>query len=242
MKNLGNVFPNKNKKEIQKIQDDFYHHFFDVIVETIKSISANQQFFKKRVIFKNIEVFNKYFKQNRSIVLAVAHYGNWEWGILGISINAKQKMMGVYKKLNNSFFNKFINNVRSKFGADLIEMNESMKYIMKKKEQCKIIGLLADQSPIKNKSNYWTKFFNQETPVYLGPEKIASKMDYPILFCNMHKVKRGYYEIEIEELCINPKKTIKGEITSLYLRKIEEKITQKPEFWLWTHRRWKHKK
>lgn len=240
--NLTNAFPEKNKKEIQNIQDNFYHHFFDLVVETIKSISASKQFIKKRVIFKNIELFNKYSNKNKSVVLAVAHYGNWEWGILGISINAKQTMMGVYKKLNNSFFDKFMHNVRSKFGASLVEMNESIKYIIKKQEQCKIIGLLADQSPIKNESNYWTTFLNQETPVYLGPEKIASKMDYPVLFCNMYKVERGHYEVEIEELCINPKKTNKGEITSLYLRKIEEKITKKPEFWLWTHKRWKHKK
>ena len=166
--------------------------------------------------------------KNKSVVLAVSHYGNWEWGILGISLNAKQKMMGVYKKLNDSFFNDFMNKTRGRFGADLVEMKESLRHIISTKDQCKIIGLLADQSPVKNESNYWTTFLNQETSVYLGPEKIAEKMNYPVLFCSMKKVKRGRYEVLIEELCTNPEKTTKGEITSLYLHKIEEKIKRKP--------------
>tara|TARA_B100001029_G_C15028079_1_gene434999 strand:+ start:223 stop:1080 length:858 start_codon:yes stop_codon:yes gene_type:complete len=240
--NLQNSFPQKSKYERRQIEKRFYRHFFDIIVESIKSITISEFQIKKRISFQNIEIFNKYFNQNKSAVLAVSHYGNWEWGILGISLNAKQKMMGVYKKLNNSFFNGFINTTRKKFGADLVEMKESLRHIISTQNQCKIIGLLADQSPIKNTSNYWTTFLNQKSSVYLGPEKISKKMGYPVLFCSMNKIKRGKYEVFIEEICINPKKTSKGEITSIYLRKIEEKIKNKPEFWLWTHRRWKHKK
>jgi len=192
------------------------------------------------VIFTNPELFEKY--KEVSIVLAVSHYGNWEWGISGISLNTEQKMMGVYKKLNNLFFNDFMNKNRAKFGADLVEINETFRYLIKNKNNPKIIGLLADQSPTKNDSNYWTTFLNQETSVYLGPEKISKKFNYPVLFCSMKKVKRGYYEVFIEELCTNPEKTTEGEITSLYLQKAEEKIKENPEFWLWTHRRWKHKR
>ena len=129
-KNLKNSFPNKSELELKNIEKKFYHHFFDVIVESIKSISISENQIRKRVVFENIEMFDKYSEQNKSVVLAVSHYGNWEWGILGISINAKQKMMGVYKKFNNAFFDKFMNNVRSKFGANLVEMNESIKYII----------------------------------------------------------------------------------------------------------------
>ena len=240
--NLKNSFPNKSESELKDIEKKFFHHFFDLIVEIIKSISISENQMRKRVVFQNIEMFDKYSEQNKSIVLAVSHYGNWEWGILGISLNAKQKMMGVYKKLNDSFFNDSMNKTRGRFGADLVEMKESLRHIISTKDQCKIIGLLADQSPVKNESNYWTTFLNQKTSVYLGPEKIAQKMNYPVLFCSMKKVKRGYYEVFIEELCTNPEKTTEGEITSLYLRKVEEKINESPEFWLWTHRRWKHKR
>lgn len=240
--NLSKSFPNKSNEELKEIQNKFYKHFFDVIVESIKAVSAPESFLRNKVIFKNIELFDKYYEKNRSIVLAVSHYGNWEWGILGISLNAKQKFMGVYKKLNNTFFNDFMNKTRAKFDADLVEMNQSYRYLINKKEECKIIGLLADQSPVKNETNYWTKFLNQETSVYLGPEKISKKFKYPVLFCSMNKVKRGYYEVFIEELCTSPEKTSKGKITSLYLRKMEEKINEQPQYWLWTHRRWKHTK
>ena len=238
--NLKNSFPGKTDKELNKIERKFYHHFSDLIFEIIKLTSISEGNLRERVIFTNPELFEKY--KEVSIVLAVSHYGNWEWGISGISLNTEQKMMGVYKKLNNLFFNDFMNKNRAKFGADLVEINETFRYLIKNKNNPKIIGLLADQSPTKNDSNYWTTFLNQETSVYLGPEKISKKFNYPVLFCSMKKVKRGYYEVFIEELCTNPEKTTEGEITSLYLQKAEEKIKENPEFWLWTHRRWKHKR
>ena len=238
--NLKNSFPRKTDKELNNIERKFYHHFSDLIFEIIKLTSISEGNLRKRVIFTNPELFKKY--KEESIVLAVSHYGNWEWGISGISLNTEQKMMGVYKKLNNLFFNNFMNKNRAKFGADLVEINETFRYLIKNKDNPKIIGLLADQSPTKNDSNYWTTFLNQETSVYLGPEKISKKFNYPVLFCSMKKVKRGYYEVFIEELCTNPEKTTEGEITSIYLQKAEEKIKENPEFWLWTHRRWKHKR
>ncbi len=240
--NLKNSFPKKSDIELISIEKKFYHHFFDLIIESIKSISISESQMRKRLVFKNVEMFNKYFDQNKSVVLTVSHYGNWEWGILGVSLAAKQKMMGVYKRINDSFFNNLMNTTRGRFGADLVEMKDSLRHIISTKDECKIIGLLADQSPVKNESNYWTTFLNQESSVYLGPEKIATKMNYPVLFCKIQKVRRGRYEFYLEELCTNPEKTTKGEITSLYLRKSEQTINENPEFWLWTHRRWKHKK
>ncbi len=240
--NLKNSFPNKSDIEVICIEKKFYHHFFDLIIESIKSISITKNQMRKRLVFKNIEMFDKHFDENRSVVLTVSHYGNWEWGLLGVSLTAKQKMMGVYKRINDSFFNNLMNTARGRFGADLVEMKDSLRHIISTKYECKIIGLLADQSPVKNESNYWTTFLNQESSVYLGPEKIATKMNYPVLFCKIQKVKRGKYELYLEELCTNPEKTTKGEITSLYLRKSEQTINENPEFWLWTHRRWKHKK
>jgi len=240
--NLKNSFPKKSDIELISIEKKFYHHFFDLIIESIKSISISENQMRKRLVFKNIEIFDKYFDQNKSVVLTVSHYGNWEWGLLGVSLTAKQKMMGVYKTINDSFFNDLMNTTRGRFGADLVEMKDSLRHIISTKDECKIIGLLADQSPVKNESNYWTTFLNQESSVYLGPEKIATKMNYPVLFCKIQKVRRGRYEFYLEELCTNPEKTTKGEITSLYLRKSEQTINENPEFWLWTHRRWKHKK
>ena len=240
--NLKNSFPDKTESELEKIKKKFYRHFFDIIVETIKSVSANKYFYRKHITINNIELLDKYHKKNQTVVLALAHFGNWEWGNIRLSIESKQKLIGIYKVLNNDFFNTLMKDMREKFGTEMVSMENTFRYLVKNKNECKIIGLLADQSPIKNESNYWTHFLNQETSVYLGPEKIAKKFNYPVLFCSMKKVKRGHYEVFIEELCTNPEKTTEGEITSLYLRKMEQTINENPEYWLWTHRRWKHKK
>lgn len=240
--NLKNSFPEKTERELKIIKQKFYHHFFDNIVESVKAITASESFFRKRMNIPDTNLLNHYHKNNQSVVLCVGHYCNWEWGIISVSIFAEQKMMGVYKVLSNDFFDKLMKNTRSKFGADLISMENTFRHLIKTKEQCKIIGLLADQSPVKNESNYWTTFLNQETSVYLGPEKIAEKLNLPVVFCNIKKIKRGYYQLSIEEITANPKETNKGDITSLYLQKLENQINETPEYWLWTHRRWKHKK
>ena len=240
--NLKNSFPDKTESELEKIKKKFYRHFFDIIVETIKSVSANKYFYRKHITINNIELLDKYHKKNQTVVLALAHFGNWEWGNIRLSIESKQKLIGIYKVLNNDFFNTLMKDMREKFGTEMVSMKNTFRYLVKNKNECKIIGLLADQSPVKNESNYWTTFLNQETSVYLGPEKIATKMNCAVLFCSVQKVKRGHYEVFIEELCTNPEKTREGEITSLYLRKMEQTINENPEYWLWTHRRWKHKK
>lgn len=240
--NLKNSFPEKTESELEEIKKKFYRHFFDIIVETIKSVSANKYFYRKHIAINNIELLNKYHKKNQTVVLSLAHFGNWEWGNIGLSIESKQKLIGIYKVLNNDFFNTLMKDMREKFGTEMVSMENTFRYLVKNKNECKIIGLLADQSPVKNESNYWTTFLNQETSVYLGPEKIATKMNCAVLFCSVQKVKRGKYELHLEELCTNPEKTTEGEITSLYLRKMEQTINENPEYWLWTHRRWKHKK
>lgn len=241
-KNLKNSFPTKSESELEEIKKKFYRHFFDIIVETIKSVSANKYFFRKHIAINNIELLDKYHKNNQTVVLALAHFGNWEWGNIGLSIESKQKLLGIYKVLNNDFFNTLMKDMREKFGTEMVSMENTFRYLVKNKNECKIIGLLADQSPVKNESNYWTTFLNQDTSVYLGPEKIATKMNCAVLFCSVQKVKRGIYKLHLEELCTNPEKTTEGEITSLYLRKMEQTINENPEYWLWTHRRWKHKK
>ena len=240
--NLKNSFPDKTESELEKIKKKFYRHFFDIIVETIKSVSANKYFYRKHITINNIELLDKYHKKNQTVVLALAHFGNWEWGNIRLSIESKQKLIGIYKVLNNDFFNTLMKDMREKFGTEMVSMENTFRYLVKNKNECKIIGLLADQSPVKNESNYWTTFLNQDTSVYLGPEKIATKMNCAVLFCSVQKVKRGKYKLHLEELCTNPEKTTEGEITSLYLRKMEQTINENPEYWLWTHRRWKHKK
>ena len=170
--NLQNSFLHKNQKEIITIKNLFYNHFFSIIMEIIKMISADKLFFKNRISYKNIDLLDDFARKNQSIIMVLGHTNNWEWALASISIVAKQKVLGVYKKINNKFFETIILKARKRFGAELVSMEESMRVILSKKKECLIIGLIADQTPTLSPNNYWATFFNQETPVYLGPEKI----------------------------------------------------------------------
>ena len=235
-RNLKKSFPEKSSQEINKIQKNFYQHFCDLLIESIKSISANKNFFKKRIKFKNLEKIN----HHDSFIVAVSHYGNWEWGLSSMSLSFNKSIIGLFQELNNNFFNKIIKKSREKFGAKLLDINDLLKYINRNKNF--VIGIIGDQSPQKNKSNLWMNFLNQETLFHHGTEKISKKYNLPIYFCDMEKTQRGYYDISIEILCENTKTSEYKEITSVYLQRIEKQIKKNPEFWLWTHNRWKHQK
>jgi KDO2-lipid IV(A) lauroyltransferase len=204
-------------------------------------ISVNKKFYSNRITVNNIEMLDKYYDKNQTVILMMGHHNNWEWAGQIISIKSKQKFVSVYKKLSSSFFDYFMINVRKKNGADVIEMNDIIKHIYDNKE-CKIIGLIADQNPVVNDTTNWTNFFDKSVPVIDGPEKIARKMNFPVLFCNMSKIKDGYYAISFEVIDENPKTSNPGDITNKFFKRLEEKIKEEPNNYLWSHNRWKHTK
>jgi KDO2-lipid IV(A) lauroyltransferase len=203
--------------------------------------SVNQEFYQRRIKVINPEVLENYRLQNKSIILMMGHHNNWEWASQIISIVAKQDFIGIYKKLSNKFFDKLMIKVRGRFGVILVEIEDSIQYIFNNKD-CKIIGLASDQNPVVNSKTYWTKFFKQDVPYILGAEKIARKMDYAVLFCNMTKESNGYYNIKFEVIKENPQNSKDGEITNKFIKRLEEKIIEEPNSYLWSHNRWKHKK
>ena len=239
--NIDNAFNNSNIYHKKQIIKGFRRYFLNLICEIIKMISVNNSFYKNRITIKNIEILDQYYDRNQTIVLMMGHHNNWEWAGQIISIKSKQKFVSVYKKLSSSFFDYLMINLRKKNGADVIEMNDIIKHIYDNKE-CKIIGLIADQNPIVTYSTTWTKFFNQSVPVIDGPEKIARKLNFPVLFCNMNKIKDGYYTISFEVIDENPKTSNSGDITNKFFNRLEEKIKEEPNNYLWSHNRWKHKK
>ena len=239
--NIENAFYNLNINQKKQIINGFRTYFLNLICEIIKMISVNNSFYNNRITIKNIKILDQYYDRNQTVVLMMGHHNNWEWAGQIISIKSKQKFVSVYKKLSSSFFDYFMINLRKKNGADVIEMNDIIKHIYENKE-CKIIGLIADQNPIVNSSTNWTDFFNQSVPVIDGPEKIARKMNFPVLFCNMNKIKDGYYTISIEVIDENPKTSNIGDITNKFFKRLEEKIIEEPNNYLWSHNRWKHKK
>ena len=240
--NLQKAFPNKNNKEIKNIADGFYNHLCNLIIEIFKITTARKSFINKRVKISNIELIDNYAKKNQTIILVSGHFNNWEWAGQKISICAKQKMISIYKPLNNKDLDQIIKKARTKFGAIAISMEESMRYIIKTKSQTQIIGIIADQNPVINSSTKWYSFLGREAPFFMGIEKIAKKMNYPVVFCDMQKVKNGRYNITFENLETEPTKTEDGNITKRYIQRLQKQIIDKPSQWLWSHRRWKHKR
>ncbi|MFH1319937.1 MAG: lysophospholipid acyltransferase family protein [Bacteroidota bacterium] len=251
MSNLENAFPEKSGKEIELIAQKFYKNFCDLIIEVIKSLTISEKQIRKRFLFINREILDELYHQNKSVIAVQGHCFNWEWTIMMGPKQGKHKRYVVYKPLSNKFFDNVILDLRSRFETemilmyktyDLIEKNETLLRSSKKDTQPSCYQFGADQTPMKHKAEYWTNFLNQDTPVFLGAEKIAKEWNIPVVFLNVQKVKRGYYEVEFIKLFDNSNETSQFEITEKHVRVLEEIIIAKPENWLWSHRRWKHRR
>ena len=240
LKNLKNAFPNKSAKEIRKITSNFYLHLGQVFAETIKTFGFNKQEAQKHVTILNKEVITKPLSEGKDVIMVFGHYGNWEWSILGIPSDIEAEIVGIYKKLNNTFWNEKFKKVRSKFGATLLNMKECVRYLFKKGEKPRLIAILADQTPSTGELNHWTTFLNQDTPVFLGAEKISKKLDCPLVFAKLERIKNGYYNLNLDLVTDNPNHFKEGELTDLHTKILEQEIIKKPEHWLWSHKRWKH--
>lgn len=242
--NLIHAFPEKSEKEIKKIAKGFYHHFCDFIIESIKTIDLSLSQLNKRFRYKNMEIFENYYRQGESIVLTSGHYGNWEW-LIAFQTKVRHKFLAIYKPLQNKKFDILIKKIREKYAgiAEMVSMNDIYKTVIEneKKDQKIITWFLCDQTPPRNYP-LWINFLNRETPFYSGPEKIAKKFNHVVVFMDIQKVRRGYYEVEFTELFSNPAGITDNKITEKQVRTLEKIIRERPEYWLWSHRRWKHKK
>ena len=242
--NLYHAFPEKSEPEITKIAKAFYRHFADLMVETMKIVHFSKEHINSRFHYKNVEIFDKLFDEGKSVVLISGHYGNWEW-TLTLPTKVRHKSMPVYKPLADERFDILFNKIRGKFitNGGLIPMNSAFKKVIEAEANREkiVMYFLGDQTAPKN-SKLWISFMNRETPFYSGPEKIARKFNHTVVFMNIDKVKRGFYEVEFFPLFDNPSKTDELEITKKHVAILEGFIRKKPELWLWSHRRWKHQK
>ncbi|MCF6359002.1 MAG: lysophospholipid acyltransferase family protein [Draconibacterium sp.] len=241
IENLSNAFPDKNKTEIKKITNKFYHHFCDLFVETIKSYSINSAEMSKRMKFNNIDILNDHFDKGKSVVLLGMHYNNWEWNS-SMPIKCKHQVSVVYNPLRgNNAFEKFILKTRTRWGCKMIPVNQTRRIVLDiaKAKIPVALALGADQTAPAT-SKFWTPFFNREAPFFSGPEKIAHSLELPVFFTYSRKVKRGMYEVDYILLFENPKEVDPNEILLTYIRKIEELVSEEPAYYLWSHRRWKH--
>lgn len=240
--NLKASFPEKSSGELLQIQKEFYKHLADLFVESIKMLHISRQEIAKRCHFTNPEFLDQLYEQKQSAIAVIGHQGNWEWGGLALALRAQQKVLGVYKPLSNRYFNNLMLNIRSQTGMQMVPKDKTIRSVLQYKNECTITALIADQSPTREESDYWTKFLNQDTLVFLGPEKLAKLTGKPVFFCKMTKLKRGHYAVEFIPLFSSAEAREAYHITNTHVALLEQIIKAQPAYWLWSHKRWKHKK
>tara|TARA_R110000772_G_scaffold217266_2_gene327701 strand:- start:1986 stop:2789 length:804 start_codon:yes stop_codon:yes gene_type:complete len=240
--NLKLVFPEKPEQEIQSICKKFYHHFCDMFVEAIKSISISEAELKRRFIPTNIEEIIKIEQLNKSVVLMMGHYASWEWIVI-LQGYTSSRGYAIYKRLGNKYFDALAKRIRAKYNTFLITTKETVPKLIEAKENGELTlnGFVSDQSPKLNSAYHWNEFMGIKVPIHTGAEMLAKKLDMAVVFCAVKKVKRGYYEASFKTITLNPKEFKDYEITDIFLKLVEEQIYEAPEFYLWTHKRWKHK-
>ena len=241
--NLTNSFPEKSKKEIRTIARKFYHHFCDSFIETLYFDRISEKEIKKRLILLDQVILEKYLAEGRPVILALGHYNNWEWNC-SWPLNSDYKGYVIYKRLTNKSFNLFYYNMRARFGIKPLERADTYRQLIADQNNghASASAFLMDQTPRKYEIQYWTSFLNQDTAILTGTEKVARKLDAAVLFCHVRKLKRGYNRLEFSVIAEHAKETAPFEITEKATRKIEEMIIGRPELWLWSHKRWKHKR
>ncbi|MEL7120688.1 MAG: lysophospholipid acyltransferase family protein [Bacteroidota bacterium] len=239
--NLRKSFPEKTEQEIQQIQSQFYRYFCDLILETLKTLTIQPKVLMKRVTFENGQVYEQFLKKNQSVIVVMGHLGNWELGGARFSQTGYHQLYVIFHPLANKYFDKLLYHMRIRLGNKLYSMKETFKGMIKNRKEVTATAFIADQTP-QPQDAYWTTFLNQETPVFRGTAKIARKLKYPIIYVSIHRIKRGYYQVNNELLLEDPTQLSEDEISELHTRRLESDIVESPAFWLWTHRRWKHKK
>ena len=243
LKNLRNSFPNKSEDEIRLISKKFYKYFPDIIVESIKmfSISADQVI--ERVELINLDEIEKHFNNGKSIIGVTAHYCNWELAIHRMSFMTDRPKLIIYKPLNNKKFNETYNAVRTRFGATMVPMKQILRHIVRLRHTPHMSMFVADQTPIYQDSDFFLEFLNQDTLVYTGVERIAKMTNNPVVYCHIgRKKKRGYYYCKFTTLVEDPSQHETYEITRIHNKFTEDIINETPQFWLWTHNRWKRQR
>ena len=240
--NLNLVFPDHSSEEINRIAKGFYKHLCDIIFETIESLTISEKVISKRFQFENLELLEELKAKGKSTLLMSGHYANWEWmGIL--NKKTSYKCYAVYKKLDNPYFDSLVKNIRGRFGAETITNKKIVPLLFRnaKKNINSAALILSDQSPKKNAYKHRDTFMGIDVPVFTGTEELAKRLDFAAVYLKIKKIKRGYYKASFELLAENPKEYPDFEITRMFLTEIENQIKEQPEFYLWSHKRWKHR-
>ncbi|MFN0292458.1 lysophospholipid acyltransferase family protein [Pedobacter helvus] len=239
--NLSLAFPEKTEMERLSIQKKYYRYLADILVETVKLFTLSSRQVFKRVEVLNAEVIRGYFREGRSVIGVLGHYGNWEMSALRFSQLFAEPRYIVYKPLSNKVADGMVKKMRSRFGAILISMKETARTLISFRGIPSMTVMVSDQTPPKSEIQYFAKFLNQPTAVFLGVEKLAKITNSIVVFCDIRRLGRGRYRCEFVTLYERPNETLSHEITNGHVAYLEKVIREKPEYWLWSHRRWKFK-
>ncbi|GAB5473713.1 MAG: lipid A biosynthesis protein [Maribacter sp.] len=239
--NLELVFPKKSKEEIHRIQKDFFKHMCDMFLEMVKTMNLSKEDVKKRYHITNVDCILDIEKE-KSILVPCSHYANWEWNV-SLNLYVQSKGYAVYQKVANVYFDRMVKKFRSRWNTELITTHETVKTVIRneKKGVKSIYGMVSDQSPMVVHAHYWDSFMGITVPIYNGTEVLARKLDLAVVFLKVSKVKRGYYQAEFIPITLAGKHTAPNEITKKFIELAEQQIREKPEHYLWSHKRWKHR-
>ena len=242
--NLRNSFPEKTPAQIKQLANDFYRHFAELLLEILKLGGISAAELKQRVFMPNPEVLERLLAKGGPVLALGSHAGNWEWIITAGAVWLGPRADGVYKPLNNPFFENFVHRLRTQTGARLVPMRDTLRHLVRHRHEGRVLSMLSDQSPSRADQQYWTHFLHQNTAFYVGADKLAAQFGCPVVYVSIRRLRRGYYEMHLLELYDGETPLPKNghQITEAFARQLELAIKASPADYLWSHRRWKHVK
>ena len=240
--NLTKAFPELDERGIRNIMQAYYNGFAQMLVELLKGATLSAPQITRRVRIHNLDQVQAYLAQGQSVLLVAAHQCNWEWMLLGLSIELGYPLDAAYKPLVDSWAEREMKKLRSRFGCRLIPAKELLADIIKRSKVVRAVAMVADQEPTTSEHKHWTRFLNRDTAFYMGPEEISRVTKFPVFFIEMRRTRRGFYEMAFQPLATPQERLKPGELTERYARLVETQIRAAPPDWPWSHKRWKLKK
>jgi Kdo2-lipid IVA lauroyltransferase/acyltransferase len=241
MENLHRAFPEKSRDEIRKISVKFYHSLADLMIEGLKGISMTKKQVIKRHKMLNPEILQPYYDKGISVIGVTGHFGNWEWGALSGGLQIPHPLIALYKPLTNHYLDRYMRRRRAQFNCRLASIKETYSTFENTQDERVAYMMVADQSPTNIQECYWVTFLGQETACLHGPEKYARLFRLPVLYLDIQPRKRGFYEMTLTLLSDDISEWEPGKLTGMFMNELEKRIIERPEYWLWSHRRWKHR-
>lgn len=240
--NLKLSFPEKSDQELLKIEKKAMRHFVDTFVEMVKTFSLSEKDILKRISIENIEEIERLIRTNKSVIIISSHHANWEWPVHLMLNSVDCVGFGSYAKIQNKYFENIIKKSRSKFGAKLVVGSRFIRQMQKNHDAGlqAIYGFISDQSPLLKRAGYWNNFMGNRVPIIIGPELMAKRFNYPVVYIQNDRVKRGYYKTKINVLTESPRDLPDYQIMDKFIRILERQIRANPEYYFWTHNRFKH--